>query len=362
MSRLGWARTMRTATVRLCFGEAYASQMISFGPLRRRAPAALAALVLAVSATAARAASVYTVTVTTNVDLGTITASATGDTVFRADPNTGAITTVSGTATRSGAATGRAQVTIHCAGTAGVDCIKTVNVKIGPVGSASGRARTLSRLLFAMGTATLAGSPGAPASGTFTISPIGANASKTFFVGADFTVGGDDSGLATGNAESDFFAWAAESPGAPTTGDVGRYAAKVVRSIAMAKTADLVFGAVARPAAGSGSVTIDAATGARAVAGGVVALPSPSPGAAGFKVTGEGGQAITVTVPGSFVMNGPAAITVTTTSTVAGAPILSAALGSAGSYAFGVGGSAPITSTTPTGDYTGAFTVTVAYN
>jgi hypothetical protein len=336
--------------------------MISLRPLGRRAPTLAAALAAAALASAAWAASVYTVTVTTNVDLGTITSSATGDTVFRADPNTGAITTVTGTATRSGAATGRALVTIHCAGTAGVDCIKTVNVQIGPVGSASGRARTLSRLLFAMGTATLAGSPGSPASGTFTISAIGANASKTFFVGTDFTVGGDDSGLPTGNAESDFFAWAAETPGAPTTGDVGRFTAKVIRSIAMTKTSDLVFGAITRPAAGSGSVTIDAATGARAVAGGVFAMPSPNPGAAGFNVTGEGGQAFTVTVPATFVMNGPAAITVTTTSTVTGTPVLSAALGSAGGYAFGVGGSAPITSTTPTGDYTGAFTVTVAYN
>jgi hypothetical protein len=334
--------------------------MISFRPFRRRALAA--ALTATAMASGAQAASVYTVTVTTNLDLGTITSSATGDTVFRADPNTGAITTVSGTATRAGAATGRALVTVHCAGTAGVDCVKTVNLKIGPVGTGSGRARALSRLLFAMGSATLAGSPGSPASGTFTISPIGANASKTFFVGADFTVGGDDSGLASGNAESDFFAWAAETPGAPTTGDVGRFTAKVIRSIAMTKTSDLVFGAVIRPAAGSGSVTIDPATGARATSGGLAGMPSPTPARAGFNVTGEGGQAFTVTLPASFVMNGPAAITVTTTSTVAGAPVLSAVLGSAGSYAFGVGGSAPITSTTPAGDYTGAFTVTVAYN
>ncbi len=336
--------------------------MIKLRPLRRPALAALATLTAAALASGAWAASVYTVTVTANVDLGTITSPASGDTIFRADPNTGAITTVSGTATRVGPATGRAQVTIHCAGTAGVDCIKTVNVKIGPVGTGSGRARALSRLFFAMGTATLAGSPGNPATGTFTISAIGANASKTFFVGADFTVGGDDSGLATGAAESDFFAWAAETPAAPTTGDVGRFTAKVIRSIAMTKTSDLVFGAVTKPATGSGSVTIDPATGARATAGGVAGMPSPSPGAAGFSVTGEGGQAITVTVPATFVMNGPAAITVTTTSTVAGAPVLSSVLGSAGSYAFGVGGSAPITSTTPTGDYTGAFTVTVAYN
>lgn len=336
--------------------------MIGPGSLRRPALAALAALAASALPAGARAASVYTVTVTTNVDLGTITSPATGDTIFRADPNTGAITTVSGTATRAGPATGRAQVTVHCAGTAGVDCIKTVNVKIGSVGTGSGRARPLSRLLFAMGTATLAGSPGNPATGTFTISAVGANASKTFFIGADFTVGGDDSGLATGAAEADLFAWAAESPAAPTTGDVGRFTAKVIRSIAMTKTADLVFGAVTRPATGAGAVTIDPASGARATSGGVVALPSPIPGAAGFSVTGEGGQAISVTVPASFVMNGPAAITVTTASTVAGAPVLSSALGSGGAYAFGVGGSAPITSTTPAGDYTGAFTVTVAYN
>ena len=43
-------------------------------------------------------------------------------------------------------------------------------------------------------------------------------------------------------------------------------------------------------------------------------------------------------------------------------PVLSGALGSSGTYAFGVGGSVSIDPSTLAGAYTGSFTVTVAYN
>lgn len=326
-----------------------------------RVIAPLAAWLLLGMAFAAHAAPTYTVQVTTNADIGTVTSALTGDTVFRIDPTAGAITIVSGSATRSGPGTARAMVSIHCAATAAGDCTKNVNVHIGPVGAPSGRARSLSRLVFTMGTASIAGSPTSPLSPTFVITPIGANQTKTFFVGADFALGGDDSGLPTGVAEADFFAWAAEAPGTPTSGDIGRFTAVIIRSIAITKTSDLVFGRVAKPAAGLGSVTIDPVTGARTTAG-AAGLGGPTPTRASFNVTGEGGQAITVTIPASFPMTGPQPMTVTTSSSVSGSPILSASLGSAGSYAFGVGGTAPINSTTLDGDYSGNFTVTVAYN
>ncbi|HEY0435333.1 MAG TPA: DUF4402 domain-containing protein, partial [Phenylobacterium sp.] len=161
---------------------------------------------------------------------------------------------------------------------------------------------------------------------------------------------------------SDFFAWAAESPSSPTSGDVGRFQAKIIRGIAIAKTGDLVFGAVVKPAAGPGSVVIDATTGSRSTTGGAVGMASPTPGRASFNVTGEGGQAFSITVPASFQMTGPQPMTVTTTNSAGPSPILSGALGSQGAFAFGVGGSAPINAGTLSGDYTGSFTVTVAYN
>jgi hypothetical protein len=317
-------------------------------------------LLLALAGPAA-AAPTYTVVVAPNADLGTVTSGVTGDTVFRVDPNSGAVTIVSGTATRSSSASTRAMVTISCAATAVGDCTKTVNVRLGVVGSPIGRARTLTRLTFIMGTAQLAGPPGGPGTTAFTLAAIGPNSSRTFFVGGDMGIAGDDSGLPTGLAESDFFAWAAESPATPTTGAVGRFTANIIRSIAIAKTSDLVFGRIAKPATGPGTVTIDPTSGLRTTSG-AVGLDTPTPTRAAFNVTGEGGQAFTITIPATFLMTGPAPMTVTTSSSASSSPILSGSLGSSGAFTFGVGGSTSVDATTPTGDYTGSFTVTVAYN
>ena len=334
--------------------------MIRF-PKLTRMRMLLAAMLLQGLAVAAHATPVYTVQATTDADLGPVTSGVTGDTVFRVDAVTGSVTTISGTATRSAGGTTRAVVTIHCAAQASGDCTKNLNIRLGVVGSPIGRGRVLTRVLFSMGTAQLVGSPGSPGSPTFSIAAIGPNASKTFYVGADFGIAGDDSGLPTGHAEADFFVWAAEAPSAPTTGDVGRFEASVFRSIAISKTSDLVFGRIMKPATGLGTVTVDATTGVRTSTG-ATSLDTPTPTRASFNVTGEGGQAFTITLPASFQINGPQPLTVTTSSTATGSPVLSSGLGSAGSYAFGVGGSLPIGSSTPDGDYSGNFTVTVAYN
>ena len=327
----------------------------------RGAPALAAAFVVLGLAGSAQAAPVYTIQVTQSADLGVVTSGANGDTVFRVDPSSGSVTTISGTATRTGGGTTRAVVTVSCAASVVGDCTRNVNVRIGTVGSATGRARTLTRITFTMGTATLTGGPGPPGSGSFTIAPIGPNSSKTFFVGADMGIAGDDSGLPTGFAESDFFAWAAESPATPSNGAVGRFQATIIRSIAIAKTSDLVFGRIAKPVIGLGTVTIDATSGARTTTG-AQGLDSPTPTRAAFNVTGEGGQTFTVTVPATFQMTGPRTMTVTTSSSAGGSPTLGGALGAQGSLAFGVGGSISVDATTPPGDYSGSFTVTVAYN
>lgn len=297
--------------------------------------------------------------VTTNVDLGRVTSAATGDTDFRVDPTTGAVTVISGTAVRSGSGAARAMVTISCTGATG-DCSKNINVKLTSAGGPVGRARALSRITFQMGTAVLAGAPGLPGSGSFTIGPIGLNSSKTFFVGADFTIAGDDSALPTGLAEADF-AVAAGEAASPPAGPTGRFTATVLRQLSITKTQDLVFGVVSTPTSGNGTVTIDPATGARTTVG-AVGFGTPTPSQATFNVTGEGGQAFSVTIPATFQMSGPQAMTVTTSNSAGAAPLLSGALGSQGAFNFGVGGTIAVNSTTPNGSYTGNFTVTVAYN
>ena len=290
------------------------------------------------SSASADAGGAYTVSVKPNVALGNMTSGSTGDTLFRIDPASGSVTLISGTGNRSSNAPARAVVTISCAAFQATDCNKDV---------------------IAMGTAGLTGSSGPL---TVTIGPIGPNSSKTVYVGADFGIGGDDSGLATGLAESDFFAWAAETPTQPTTGSIGRIQAQVFRGLAITKTSDLVFGSVSRPPAGSGSVTIDPATGARTTAGSVVGFALPAPSRAVFNVTGEGGQAFSISVPATISMSGPQSMLVTTTNSASASPVLSGAIGAQGAYAFGVGGAAPINASTQIGAYTGSFTVTVSYN
>jgi Domain of unknown function (DUF4402) len=334
------------------------------GLVWRTAKALLLALVVQGLAFAAQAASRYTVQVSPNVDLGVVTSAAAGDTVFRVDPSTGSVTLISGSATRSSSASTHAVVTISCTPAVTGDCTANVTLALASAGAPSGRARALTRITFTMGTAVLAGGPGPPggATASFTIAPIGPNASKTFFVGADMGVAGDDSGLPTGVAEADFSVNMTEASTSVTASTTGRFLATVIRSIAISKLSDLVFGRVATPPTGSGTVVINPNTGAQSSTNGVATFATPAPSRAAFNVTGEGGQAFSVTVPASFVMTGPQSMTVTTSSSVTGAPLLSGSLGSAGSFTFGVGGSAPISSTTPNGDYAGSFTVTVAYN
>ncbi|CAN5346653.1 hypothetical protein BH10PSE1_BH10PSE1_21040 [soil metagenome] len=140
----------------------------------------------------------------------------------------------------------------------------------------------------------------------------------------------------------------------------------VIRPITITKTSDMKFGTVVRPTTGSGTVVLTAA-GVRSVTGGVAALASgDTPVAAAFNVAGEGGQSVSITIPTTFTMtSGADSLTVTTSNNLTGsasAQTLSNALGAAGSLAFAVGGSVPISSTQTTGAYTGSFTVSAAYN
>jgi hypothetical protein len=137
--------------------------------------------------------------------------------------------------------------------------------------------------------------------------------------------------------------------------------------IQLAKNSDLSFGTVVRPATGSGTVTIAAATGTRTLTGSGALLatgPNAVASRATYTVTGEGGQTYSITVPASFNMTrstGGQTIAVTLTPT-ATTGLLSSTLGLAGTATFGVGGSIPVADTTVSGAYSGTFNVVVAYN
>jgi hypothetical protein len=137
--------------------------------------------------------------------------------------------------------------------------------------------------------------------------------------------------------------------------------------IALIKNTDLSFGTVTRPTSGSGNVNVNATTGAVTATGGINTVnngPNAPASRATFTVTGEGGMNFTVAVPSTFNMTRAGnqdPIQVTLSSTM-GSGTLSGSYGGSGTATFGVGGAVVISSATPTGAYTGNFTVTVAYN
>lgn len=146
--------------------------------------------------------------------------------------------------------------------------------------------------------------------------------------------------------------------------------ATIFRPITLTKNSDLRFGTIVRPATGSDTVTINAADGARELStNNAVALTSgahQSPTRATYTVSGEGGQAFSISVPASFNMTrsgGAETLTITLTASAASGT-LSGTLGNAssGSASFGVGGAMPLTSSTASGAYSGSFITTVSYN
>jgi hypothetical protein len=133
--------------------------------------------------------------------------------------------------------------------------------------------------------------------------------------------------------------------------------------MSMTKNSDLSFGRIVRPLSGSGSVSLAATNNGRTSTN-VVWMTTPASTRANYTVTGEGGKAISISVPATFVMQNPLGntITVTTNSNIVASPTLSSIAGQTGTYSFYVAGGFPVNSTTASGAYTGTFTVTASYN
>jgi hypothetical protein len=322
------------------------------------------AILLTVLPAVSAYAQTYTVDSVTTVSLGNVGAAASGTTTFTVNPATGVITTASGSGGLVGAPTGRSLVTVSCSAGSG-NCNSNVVITIASTGTPTGRAAALQNFTVSTSgaTANITTAPGTGNPITFTIQNVPNNNSRTFYVGFNFPI---NSTGTTGSASSSFSVTASKSGGGGTNGsNTGSATANVFRAISISKTADLAFGKIIRPSTGAGTVSLSAA-GVRTVTGtGALAFASPAPTRATFTVGGEGGQAVTVTIPTTFTMtSGANTLTVTTASTGGGAQTLSSTLGNAGSNptAIAVGGSFPMSSATPTGAYTGTFTVTVQYN
>jgi hypothetical protein len=331
--------------------------------LNSRAVRLIAALGLLSTAAPATAQTVQSISPSAP-DLGDVVSAASGETVFRVSASTGAVTTVSGTGARLGTGTTRALVTIFCSG-GGLCTNRDINVRVGSLGSGTGRAGELNNFTVAPNSATFRAAPTGTNPVSFALAPLGANGTATFWVGADFPIRGNESGAATGNASSGFYVHVIFAPNTPTAGsNSGLAVARVFRPINIVASSNLAFGRIVRPTSGSGTVTINAGTGARTVSGtGVVGLTSPTPTRALYTVSGEGGQAFSLSHPASFQMTGPGTpLVVSLTSTASGTRTLGSAIGSTGTFTLAMGGSFPISSTTPTGLYQGTYQVTVQYN
>ncbi len=138
---------------------------------------------------------------------------------------------------------------------------------------------------------------------------------------------------------------------------------RIVQPISITKDSDLAFGTVVRANTNSNTVTIDESTGTRTLTGsGDGALVTSTTSRAAYTVAGEGGQTFSISVPATFDMtSGGDTFTVTLVASAA-TGTLSGAIGSGGTATFGVGGNFTLPSTQASGQYSGTFTATVAYN
>jgi len=160
-------------------------------------------------------------------------------------------------------------------------------------------------------------------------------------------------------ALSPLTAFAQSSANVSTTGS-----ARIVQPISIAKDSDLAFGTIVRAVTGTNTITVNETTGARTLTGaGDGVLVTSTVTRAAYTVTGEGGQTFSISVPATFSMTGSTSGTITVNLTpTAATGTLSGTVGAAGTATFGVGGDFSLPSSQATGQYSGSFTATVAYN
>ncbi len=317
--------------------------------------------VAAVFAHAAQAQN-YNVDSISDGAMGDIVSAASGSSTFRASSSSGSVTLQSGSAVRISSSSVYSVVTISCRGSSQCNS-GSVYVTLELAGTPSGRLGAIPSINLTNGTATITNAYSAGSYIVINLSPIPRNTSRTFLLGYDVPVLGNDSSQPTGNAVTSFLITASRPSGAGSDSLVGNITAKVIRPIDIAKTADLQFGKVTRPSSGTGSLTLTPAGVASVTGTNVIRFPSPAPTAAAFTVTGEGGQAVTVSLPSSVTLSGTGgSIVATTSATGSGSQVLSGSTGSAGTLQVKVGGTIPLSGSTGIGTFTGTLVVTVQYN
>jgi hypothetical protein len=151
----------------------------------------------------------------------------------------------------------------------------------------------------------------------------------------------------------------AQSASTTTTGTT-----TIIQPVTISQNKALAFGTLVRPTSGSSTITIGTAGDTVTATGNAVVLARGATSRARYTVTGEGGETVSVNMPATFDLTktGAPALTVTLARNPAGNLTLSNALGTTGTASLDIGGSFAISDATPTGDYSGTFVVSVAYN
>lgn len=153
-------------------------------------------------------------------------------------------------------------------------------------------------------------------------------------------------------------AFGATAANAATATATGR--AEIVRAVTITNTTALDFGTIARPTTGTATIGVSAAAAAARTCG-AGALCFGTFSAADFAIGASAGETVTVTVPATVSLNGPAgssALVLTLSRSFAGTSV---AMGTATSQTVYVGGSLAVPSTAVEGAYSNTFSVVANY-
>ncbi|HYG25853.1 MAG TPA: DUF4402 domain-containing protein [Caulobacteraceae bacterium] len=320
----------------------------------RRYLAALAGALLGLGGTQGMAQTI-TPEVVASPDLGVIIPAGTTSTTFSFASATGSVTQT-GAAVRKSAGSTRAQVRLNCSGS-GNTCANRIAVKVGSIGSPSGKAGALGNFNVTALSGTISAASGTnPRS--FTIKPINKSTPASFYVGADLPIAASNGAGEAGPATSQLYVY--DAPASPSMGATISAAANIYRGVTITGTA-LNFGTIVKPSSGSATVTLNPDTNTRSVTGSS-AVGSAS--RAAFVVTGENSVAITVTQDSVLTLNrtGGGSILVTLSRSAVPTSIGSGTSGAAGSTTFYTGGTFVVGSATLLGIYTGSYNTRVDYN
>lgn len=258
-------------------------------------------------------------------------------------------------------------------------CSDTPKVTIAAAGSPTG----LNQSLTAFTAASTGGNGIASTSGsaplTINLNPSG----TTYYAGWSFNLGynlpiSDAGAGAAGNGSSALSITITPSTaGCSPTTTTATVPTLVNTPLSVASIAPFSFGSLVRPFSGSGTVTYtptNSGGGTMAVTGGVVALNSPAPSAGAFRIQGQQYKQVVVQVDTSVNLTRGANTIVMTPRAVWGSDAGNGTFNNGingtgqanisnanGAMTLYVGGSFPLTSSTPSGFYSGQINVTVAY-